>query len=895
MTPGLFSLTLLLKGLKYYYQIKPSEHEGGDSVKIDKTLLKKAVKKVRQLSGVNFSGVLWNKYNGEYSKYEKEFPYAFPWSKAEKEDVPRYVKGSDGYWYNPQAAESGKAILSCTGDIMCEPGQHRAYKFGDSYFFHPQFKFVRDIFKKSDFVVGNLETTLTDITPYAGEVHRLEGGGYHCNAPACYLDSIRYAGFDALVNANNHNCDSAVTGLMDTLNALDERHFMHTGTFRPTGDERVLYVKVNGIKLGIISYATYFNKIETNFTKLGRETLLNAYSKQKAEADIGQARSNGAEYVIVYIHWGTEYTHSVSDKQKQWAQELADAGADYIVGTHTHCLEPHGIVTAADGRKVPVIYSMGNFVTTEYRNISKHTGILQLVLEKASGKVELKSESFIPCYVFNEFKASKYAAVPADIRLNGGYVSQTLNSADKYIREVIGDLPVLETAAITISELCEVLGAEMPEGVGDRALSRLCSRAVDVTDGSGYFGITANEDAELEKARKKGAAVIITDRQVGELPCIVVDDIDEAYCKAYSHLRSRFDCKTVAVTGTEGRSEAKEILEKLIGESFISLCSPEKWDNRHSGMLVMQQLRHYHEVYVQEVCADEEKSASMMSRAIMPDYAVISDIGQISAESLLGITDSMQAGGVLFVNGDDARLMDSVRSYAGDKLRVVTFGINADKLDFKAEKLSCDGKKLRFDIVYGDNRAEVVFQYPVKTSAYSILAAFAVGLECGADVNMMLSAIGSFESKGLRQNILEYEGLKLFIDCRSATPASMRASIEGFCSMPVKMGASRIAVLGDMQPCENSKEEHIKIGQLVATTKIDWLFCIGSESERICSAAVEAGFNPTHAKHFKTKRALELELCRLLKQGDALLIKGDRRMYLNTTVRKLFGINYYMD
>lgn len=874
-------------------------------MKIDKNLLKKAAKKVKQYSGVNFSGVLWKKYNSSYAKYEKAFPYSFPWSKAENEDVPRYVKGSDGYWYNPKAAESGKAVLSCTGDIMCEPGQHRAYKFGDSYFFHPLFKFVRDIFKKSDFVVGNLETTLTDITPYAGVLHKLEGGGYHCNAPACYLDAIRYAGFDALVNANNHNCDSAVMGLMDTLDAMDERHFMHTGTFHPEGDERVLYVKVNGIKLGIISYATYFNKIETNFTKLGRDTLLNEYSKQKAEADISEARKHGAEYVIVYIHWGKEYTHSVGDKQKQWAQELADAGTDYIVGTHTHCLEPHGVVTAADGRKVPVIYSMGNFVTTEYRNISKHTGILQLVLEKTDGKVELKSESFIPCYVFNEFKASKYAAVPADIQLNGGYISQTLNSADKYIRDVIGDLLVFETTSITVSELCGVLGVHMPEGIADRALSRLCSKPANVTDGAGFFGIVCNEEQELESVRKKGAAVIITDRQVGDLPCIVVDDIDEAYCKAFAHIKSRFDCRTVAVTGDEGRSETKELLDKLMGDSFISLSSPAKWDNRHTGMLAMQQLRHYHEVYVQEACADEAKTARMMSRALMPDYAVITDIGQFKknclesekdcCKALLEITAGMGPNGVLFVNGDDALLMDAVRSYVGDKLRVVTFGVNAEKLDFRAENLASNGEKLTFDVVYGDNRTPIEFPLPVKTSASSILAAFAVGLECGADADKLCRSISGFESSGLRLNIVEYEGLKLFIDCRSATPASMRSSIESFCSMPLRMGASRIAVLGDMQPCENGREEHIKIGQFAATEKIDYLFCVGPESENICSAAIEAGFNPARAQHFKTKRALEVKLCQTLKQGDALLIKGSRSMYLNTTVRKLFGINYYMD
>lgn len=176
----------------------------------------------------------------------------------------------------------------------------------------------------------------------------MEGGGYHCNAPASYLDAIRYAGFDVLVNANNHNCDSAVMGLMDTLDALDERGFMHTGTFRSESDDRVLYVKVNGIKLAILSYATYFNKIEGNFTQLGQDVLLNVYSAQRAQKDIAAAREKGAEFVLVYIHWGKEYTHKVGEQQLSWAQELADAGADYIVGSHPHALQPYRVMTAQD-------------------------------------------------------------------------------------------------------------------------------------------------------------------------------------------------------------------------------------------------------------------------------------------------------------------------------------------------------------------------------------------------------------------------------------------------------------------------------------------------------------------------------------------------------------------
>ena len=95
---------------------------------------------------------LWKGYDPKYYQFEKEYPTAFPWKHAAPEDVPRYIKGEDGYWYNPKANETGRALLSFTGDLMCEPAQCREHRYGDSYFFHPEFQYVRNIFKNSDFV-----------------------------------------------------------------------------------------------------------------------------------------------------------------------------------------------------------------------------------------------------------------------------------------------------------------------------------------------------------------------------------------------------------------------------------------------------------------------------------------------------------------------------------------------------------------------------------------------------------------------------------------------------------------------------------------------------------------------------------------------------------------------
>lgn len=854
----------------------------------------------------NNSGILWGGgYNEEYLKYEHNFPYAFPYTRATGENEPRYIRGEDGYWYNPNANEIGKAVLLCTGDLMCEPQQHKAYNYGDDYFFHPSFKYVRDFFKSSDFVVGNLETTITDITPYAGEWHRVDGK-FHCNAPKSFLDAVRYGGFDALVNANNHNCDSAVTGLIDTINALDEKKFMHTGTFLPEETERAIFVKINGIKVAILSYSTYFNKLDANFTQLGKDTLLNEYSAQKAKDDVKTAKEKGAEYIIAYIHWGKEYTHAVSDLQKQRAQELADAGVDYIVGSHSHSLQPYDKIIAADGRTVPVIYSMGNFVTNETRNICKHTGILQLVLERKDSKVVLKNEFFVPCYVFTSIETSKYAVVPTDITLNGGVSNSTLVSAERYIRDVMKAIPTLATAAISVSEICDVLGAAYPAKVDDRFVSRLCTHPNNVKANSVFLGIIWNSKAELEDAVKKGAIAVVTNKKIEGIPCIVVEDVKEAYCKLYSHIKQRFDAVTIVVTGSVGKTTTKEILENIFINNALTLSSVGNWNTRHTGMLIMQKLRSYYEYYIQEVHEGDPNSADMMSRALMPKYAIITNIDSAHKENFdskeafvkcfTDISNGLDEDGVLIINGDDKQLMEGIEKLQKKPFRIVTFGLNSTDYDYYAENIVCDGTNLAFDICYENKKTHIVFPSPIEKNVYNILAAFIVGNEEKISEEQLVTSISKYESDGIRQNITQYKGLTLMLDCRSASPVSMVSTIESFCNLPVEEGKQRIAVLGDMHLSEDeSAIEHAKIGELVATKNLDYVLCYGPETKNICTAAIQNGFNPENICHCTTKRELELRLARKLEKGDALLIKGGRRMYLNSTIRKLFGITISID
>ena len=372
---------------------------------------------------------------GAGSDYDTHAPYKYPEFDRTPEDAPRYTPNDDGWWRRPDAEGTNEAVLCCVGDLMGEPKLQSANKYGDSFFMNPCFRFVRDILRSSDFAVGNLETTVTDMSPYACEAHIIEEK-YHCNSPEAYLDALRYAGFDTLVNANNHNCDSRAAGLIDTLKALDRHGFMHTGTFASPDAERAVFAEVNGIRLAVLSYATYFNKNDGCFTPFGRKTLLNRYSADKASNDIDYARKKGAEFVLVYMHWGKEYTHEPNGSQRRMAKELADCGADYIVGSHTHCLQAREFVESADGRTVPVVFSMGNFLTSETKEISRHTGILQLTLRKSDSGIDV-TERFIPCYVYRQYDTARYAPVPTTRETSYKSDRELLAKADKYARDVM--------------------------------------------------------------------------------------------------------------------------------------------------------------------------------------------------------------------------------------------------------------------------------------------------------------------------------------------------------------------------------------------------------------------------------------------------------------------------
>lgn len=351
---------------------------------------------------------------------------------------PRFVEDA-GVFRNPEAENTGEATLFLTGDLMALSAQQQAARIGETYNFNSSFELVRPIFAQGDFVMGNLETCLSYSNPYTAQVKTVQGNP-NCNAPATFLDALRYAGYDAVATANNHCGDAGFTGVCETLQMLDSYQLAHTGTFSRSRQPRFLMAEVNGIRIAFLSYTEIINTKGGNLaiSEEDQTLVFNRYTEERLISDIAAARQAGAEYIVVYNHWGSENTHAVTDGQREHAQQMADAGVDFIAGSHSHCLQPAALITAADGRQVPCIFSMGNFVSSMGRDINNDTVMLKLDLKRENGEIVLAQAGYIPCRVFPEYEGGHHVIVPVSAELNGGRDTAALAAAGKRISEVMG-------------------------------------------------------------------------------------------------------------------------------------------------------------------------------------------------------------------------------------------------------------------------------------------------------------------------------------------------------------------------------------------------------------------------------------------------------------------------
>lgn len=232
------------------------------------------------------------------------------------------------------------------GDIMCHDEQLMNSKYGDNYNFDKSFNDVKHVFYDYDYVIGNLETVLTD-GPY--------NGFPKFSTPKSFCGSAIKSGINCFMLANNHICDRGVEGVKSTINYFESNDILYTGVGL---DTKSLPIIINNI--GIINY--------TNVMNIKCENVLynNLSNISDIKDDINYLKKNGVKTIIAFVHWGNEYETKHSREQETIAKNLINIGVDIIIGSHPHVIQDVGYIY-----NHPIVYSMGNFITSQIEDECK--------------------------------------------------------------------------------------------------------------------------------------------------------------------------------------------------------------------------------------------------------------------------------------------------------------------------------------------------------------------------------------------------------------------------------------------------------------------------------------------------------------------------------------------
>lgn len=344
--------------------------------------------------------------------------------------------------------------LLAVGDIMMHSPQFPAYlnpKTG-KYDFRGFFTSVKPLLQEADWCWGNLETPLL-----GGE--KVYTGYPMFNTPPELADALKDAGFNIVTAANNHTLDRWERGALRTREVLEERDFVTKGISASLWESRQpTLMEKNGITMGILAYTYGTNGIPLPQDK---PYLVSLIDEKRMIEDIQKTRSAGADVVAVALHFGTEYDPNPNEEQIQLAHKLVQAGADIILGSHPHVLQPYERLTVEDKhgqtRDGIIIYSLGNFISNQQGD-GKDVGVIfGVTIEKhmPEGTIELKEISAEPTWVYinGPYEKRNYSIIPlssvlkdmADTRFTRQQWQQMSNMKQRAASHVssMSEVPVL--------------------------------------------------------------------------------------------------------------------------------------------------------------------------------------------------------------------------------------------------------------------------------------------------------------------------------------------------------------------------------------------------------------------------------------------------------------------
>ena len=449
--------------------------------------------------------------------------------------------------------------------------------------------------------------------------------------------------------------------------------------------------------------------------------------------------------------------------------------------------------------------------------------------------------------------------------------------------------------SLTLQKITEVTGGTYfgPDNQKRIEIASVVRDHRDVVQGSLFLcfsGERVNGHDFASKAYEAGAICCLVEQELSDISStyILVSSTRTALCRLAEYYRSLFTIPIIGITGSVGKTTAKEMTAHVLSQKFTVLKTEGNLNNEIGVPLTLLSLSSEHEVAVIEMGISEFGEMSRLSQMVRPDMCMITTIGHSHLENLKNLQGVLKAkseifscmppNAVAFLNGDDEYLQKIKIN-----MQIVTFGFDQSNF-FSADEIQYKGTDgMDFSIKNKDSRFRVHLPAFGKQFIPSALAAAAIGCWLGLSESQISRGLENYIPVDGRAKIRQTDYIKIIDDCYNANPDSVMASTRSLASLPGR----KVAILGDMKELgEHEADLHRKVGERTGMLGLDCLICCGVLAEQIYKGAISAR-SDMETWFFPGKKDLFTELPSLVRQNDTVLVKASHSMHFEEIVEIL--------
>lgn len=302
--------------------------------------------------------------------------------------------------------ETKEITLSAIGDILIHDRVYDDAETKDGYDFMPMLERVAPFLDDTTITFANEETMI------GGEKLGLSSyPGF--NSPTEIGDALKQVGVDVVSIANNHSLDRGEKVIQRAIKHWKSIDMMYVGAYKDQKDHDTLrvYETEEGISVAFLAYTYGTNGITV---PKGKDYLLNYINKKDIAKAIAEAKEK-ADVTVLSLHFGEEYERMPNEEQKDLVQFAADQGVEIVLGHHPHVLQPTEWVEGKDGNETFVVYSLGNFLSGQYKRNRRIGGIVKMTIKQTITEddktIEVTDPQFMLTYVHDDDEHN-YEVIP---------------------------------------------------------------------------------------------------------------------------------------------------------------------------------------------------------------------------------------------------------------------------------------------------------------------------------------------------------------------------------------------------------------------------------------------------------------------------------------------------